>query len=104
MRKLAGRHFNSLLATIPEAAMMQAPLKARARSATAPAMFPWAKGKYEPSWESISSHPIPAGYTEARFGISMHWRLYSASAHGEDHRVETEVTGAGSESGSQSES
>ncbi len=69
---LTRRQFNSLLAAIPASASVKAPLRAWPQS-TADAVFPRAKGRYEPSWESIATRPIPAWYTEARFGISMHW-------------------------------
>ena len=33
--------------------------------------------KYEPTWESLDSRPIPAWYDEAKFGIFMVWGVYS---------------------------
>jgi alpha-L-fucosidase len=36
--------------------------------------------KYEPTWESIDSRPIPAWYDEAKFGIFIHWGVYSVPA------------------------
>ena len=32
---------------------------------------------YEPTWESLDSRPLPAWYDEAKFGIFMHWGVYS---------------------------
>jgi alpha-L-fucosidase len=32
---------------------------------------------YEPTWESVSSHPLPGWYDDAKFGIFLHWGLYS---------------------------
>ncbi|XP_063961362.1 alpha-L-fucosidase-like [Lytechinus pictus] len=33
--------------------------------------------RYQPNWDSIDSRPIPAWYDEAKFGIFMHWGVYS---------------------------
>ncbi|WP_295958221.1 alpha-L-fucosidase [uncultured Alistipes sp.] len=35
---------------------------------------------YEPRWESVDSRPVPAWFAEARFGIFIHWGLYSVPA------------------------
>ncbi len=32
---------------------------------------------YEANWESVSSHPYPAWFTDAKLGIFIHWGLYS---------------------------
>ncbi|MBU3706369.1 MAG: alpha-L-fucosidase [Mycobacterium sp.] len=32
---------------------------------------------YEPSWESVGSHPLPDWYDDAKLGIFLHWGLYS---------------------------
>ncbi len=32
---------------------------------------------YEPRWESLDTHPIPSWYKEAKFGIFIHWGVYS---------------------------
>lgn len=36
--------------------------------------------KYEPTWESIDSRPTPSWFEEARFGIFIHWGVYSVPA------------------------
>ena len=36
---------------------------------------------YEPTWESIDRRPTPAWFTEARFGIFIHWGTYSVPAY-----------------------
>lgn len=33
--------------------------------------------KYDPTWESLDSRPNPSWYDEAKFGIIMHWGVYS---------------------------
>lgn len=40
--------------------------------------------KYEPTWESLDSRPIPYWYDEAKFGIFMHWGLYSVPSFGSE--------------------
>ncbi len=35
---------------------------------------------YEATWDSIDSRPIPAWYTDAKFGIFIHWGVYSVPA------------------------
>ncbi len=32
---------------------------------------------YQPNWPSIDSRPIPTWFTDAKFGIFIHWGLYS---------------------------
>jgi alpha-L-fucosidase len=36
---------------------------------------------YEATWESIDRRPTPAWFTEARFGIFIHWGTYSVPAY-----------------------
>jgi alpha-L-fucosidase len=38
--------------------------------------------KYEPNWESIDSRPIPSWFEDAKFGIFLHWGVYSVPAWG----------------------
>jgi alpha-L-fucosidase len=40
----------------------------------------FAQKKYEPTWESIDSRPIPEWYQDAKFGIFIHWGVYSVPA------------------------
>jgi len=42
----------------------------------------FAQQKYEANWTSIDSRPIPQWYTDAKFGIFIHWGLYSVPAWG----------------------
>ena len=32
---------------------------------------------YEPTWDSVSTHEVPAWYDDAKLGIFLHWGLYS---------------------------
>jgi alpha-L-fucosidase len=36
---------------------------------------------YQPNWNSIDQRPTPAWFTDARFGIFIHWGVYSVPAY-----------------------
>lgn len=38
-------------------------------------------GKFKDNWESLSQFKIPSWYREGRFGIFIHWGVYSVSAY-----------------------
>ena len=38
--------------------------------------------QYEPNWESLDSRPTPEWFKDAKFGIFIHWGLYSVPAWG----------------------
>src|SRR3954452_10876303 len=35
---------------------------------------------YEPNWDSIDSRPTPEWWSDAKFGIFIHWGVYSVPA------------------------
>ena len=37
----------------------------------------FAQKNYQPTWESIDSRPVPTWFEDAKFGIFIHWGLYS---------------------------
>lgn len=39
------------------------------------------KGPYAPDWESLAGHQAPAWFGQAKFGIMVHWGLYSIPVH-----------------------
>lgn len=41
--------------------------------------------KYAPDWESIDKRPTPAWFDEAKFGIFIHWGVYSVPAFADPH-------------------
>lgn len=43
---------------------------------------PAAAGRYEPNWASLDARPMPAWYLDAKFGIFIHWGVYSVPAWG----------------------
>jgi alpha-L-fucosidase len=40
-----------------------------------------ANAQYQPTWNSIDKRPTPAWFTEAKFGIFIHWGVYSVPAY-----------------------
>ena len=36
---------------------------------------------YDSTWDSIDKRPVPKWYTDAKFGIFIHWGLYSVPAY-----------------------
>jgi len=38
--------------------------------------------RYTPDWESLDSRPLPTWYDEAKFGIFIHWGVWSVPAFG----------------------
>ncbi|KAF0295237.1 Alpha-L-fucosidase [Amphibalanus amphitrite] len=40
--------------------------------------------RYEPTWDSLDTRPIPGWYDEAKFGIFIHWGLYSVPSFGDE--------------------
>ena len=43
--------------------------------------------KYEPTWDSINSRPLPEWYDEAKIGIFMHFGVYSVPGIFSPHLV-----------------
>jgi alpha-L-fucosidase len=41
-------------------------------------------GYYKDNWESLSSYPVPKWYENAKFGIFLHWGVYSVPAFGSE--------------------
>lgn len=39
------------------------------------------QGPFKPDWESLKAYTIPAWYQDAKFGIFIHWGLYSIQAY-----------------------
>ncbi|WP_333863990.1 alpha-L-fucosidase, partial [Chitinophaga sp.] len=39
-----------------------------------------AMAQYKPTWESLDSRPVPAWFENAKFGIFIHWGVYSVPA------------------------
>lgn len=51
-------------------------------AASAAVTKPMAPGPVQPTWESVArNYQTPSWFEDAKFGIFMHWGLYSAAAH-----------------------
>ena len=42
----------------------------------------YSQNKYEPDWKSIDSRPVPPWFEDAKFGIFIHWGLFSVPSWG----------------------
>ena len=42
------------------------------------------KGPFQPTWESLSAYEPPKWYRDAKFGIFIHWGIYSVPAFGSE--------------------
>lgn len=64
-------------ASLAGAALATWPYRSRlARAVTSP--FP---GKFQPTADSLSQYNVPDWYRDAKFGIFLHWGIYSVPAH-----------------------
>lgn len=43
-----------------------------------------AQVRYDPNWESLDKRPLPSWYDEAKFGIFLHWGVYSVPSFGSE--------------------
>lgn len=41
-------------------------------------------GPFEPTWESLANYEIPSWYKDGKFGIFIHWGVYSVPAFGNE--------------------
>ena len=39
------------------------------------------QNRYQSTWESVDQRPSPAWYTDSKFGIFIHWGVYSVPAY-----------------------
>ena len=42
------------------------------------------ENRYTPDWESLDSRPLPSWYDEAKFGIFIHWGVFSVPSFGSE--------------------
>ena len=42
------------------------------------------EGPYIPEWDSLGQFQVPKWFRDAKFGIFIHWGLYSIPAHGNE--------------------
>ena len=43
-----------------------------------------AQGPYTDTWDSLCEHPVPKWYARDKFGIFIHWGVYSVPAFGNE--------------------
>jgi alpha-L-fucosidase len=43
-----------------------------------------AQGPFQATWESLEKYSPPAWYLDAKFGIFIHWGVYSVPAFGNE--------------------
>ncbi|KAG7465729.1 hypothetical protein MATL_G00156520 [Megalops atlanticus] len=53
-------------------------------SAVIAVLFASCRCQYEPTWESIDSRPLPAWFDQAKFGIFVHWGVFSVPSFGSE--------------------
>ncbi|KAM6467227.1 plasma alpha-L-fucosidase isoform 1-T1 [Liasis olivaceus] len=41
-------------------------------------------GRYDPTWESLDSRPLPPWFDEAKFGVFIHWGVFSVPSFGSE--------------------
>jgi alpha-L-fucosidase len=49
--------------------------------ASAPLAFAAARSRFEPNWASIDARPTPQWFSDSKFGIFIHWGVYSVPAY-----------------------
>ncbi|KAJ8399423.1 hypothetical protein AAFF_G00411350 [Aldrovandia affinis] len=47
-------------------------------------LFASCSSQYEPTWESIDSRPLPVWFDQAKFGIFVHWGVFSVPSYGSE--------------------
>jgi len=44
-------------------------------------LLPVSSAQYQPTWESLDSRPLPPWYDDAKFGIFIHWGVFSVPSY-----------------------
>ena len=44
--------------------------------------FSLVSGQYQPNWDSLDSRPLPKWYDQVKFGIELHWGVFSVPSYG----------------------
>ena len=73
-----------LIAMAPSfaAAQQGPPVTPEIVAAAAAAKTPVAPGPVQPTWDSVrANYTVPQWYVDAKFGITMHWGLFSVAAY-----------------------
>jgi alpha-L-fucosidase len=84
---LAGISVLALGAILPPSAAAQSGPRASPElvTAAADAAAPIPPGPFAPTWDSLkANYAVPEWFRDAKFGIFMHWGLYSVPAYGSE--------------------
>lgn len=80
-------------ATAPSPALCPAPARPPAAAMSAPLGLLLLLGlpgllggrpRYEPTWGSLDARPLPAWFDEAKFGVFIHWGVFSVPSFGSE--------------------
>jgi alpha-L-fucosidase len=77
------RQFLTTAAALGGAVLLAPPGAAQALTRTAVSGIP----DYEPTKDSLDTHPVPRWYKDAKFGIFIHWGVYSVPAGSGRHNA-----------------
>lgn len=67
----------------PPAAAMSAPLGLLLLLLGLPGLLV-GRPRYEPTWGSLDARPLPAWFDEAKFGVFIHWGVFSVPSFGSE--------------------
>lgn len=83
LKQMQRRDFLKAIAQVPAGIAAALPsFASRAHTDTAAAHT---SVKYEPNWESLDQRPVAQWYKDAKFGIFIHWGVYSVPAFAAVH-------------------
>ena len=71
----------ALMTALNLAACSEVALKGDVAQKSDKSLVEQSKKKYDPTWESLSTAPVPEWLKDAKFGVYTHWGLYSVPAH-----------------------
>ncbi len=81
--RITRRSFLSQSSLVAGASLLPQSLRALGSAAAAAPAAP--VGPYQPTWDSIrANYQYPEWFRDAKFGIFLHWGLYSVPAHGSE--------------------
>lgn len=43
-----------------------------------------AQARYDPTWESLDARAVPAWFDELKFGVFIHWGVFSVPSFGSE--------------------
>lgn len=49
-----------------------------------PLLSPPCGARFDPTWESLDARPLPAWFDQAKFGVFIHWGVFSVPSFGSE--------------------